>query len=254
MLHMSAAGKKHPRVNWDEVGEARARSLEGPITPLVKAPGAVQYSERSLRSPLHQAGITRPGSDVEAVAGGPIPSNSDASVAVIHTWPRPSSRANRAARRWDRDARRPRRAAGSAARPAVGDQLGMGEDEPEQQRLLLAGRGARRRHLLGAMEDREILAVRAFGGSPGRSVALRDWRGATAARSPPSQPSSAMRRARIRRRAPPPVLIERGDRRATAPRRSRHHAPPSPPRVRRATLRPSCSSASNLFRARIAAS
>ena len=71
----------------------------------------------------------------------PTPSNSAASVAVIHTWPRPSRRPNKAARRFGIEMRRnlveqqDRRLA-----TPLGDQLGMGEDEPEQQRLLLAGR------------------------------------------------------------------------------------------------------------------
>ena len=77
-----------------------------------------------------------------------MPSNSAASVAVIHTWPRPSSRANSAARRFGIEVRgdlveqQDRRLAA-----ALGDQLGMGEDQAEQQRLLLAGRGARGRHV-----------------------------------------------------------------------------------------------------------
>ena len=71
-----------------------------------------------------------------------MPSNSAASVAVIHTWPRPSSRANSAARRLRIEMRgdlveeQDRRLAA-----ALGDQLGVGENEAEQQRLLLAGRG-----------------------------------------------------------------------------------------------------------------
>ena len=84
-----------------------------------------------------------------------MPSNSAASVAVIHTWPRPSSRANSAARRagsrWAATSSSSR--IGGAAAP-VGDQLGMGEDEAEQQRLLLAGRGARGGLVLGAMRRR----------------------------------------------------------------------------------------------------
>ncbi len=53
----------------------------------------------------------------------------------------------------------------------LGDQFGVGEDQAEQQRLLLAGRGLRGRHLLGAVEDRQVLAVRALGGPAGRGVA-----------------------------------------------------------------------------------
>ena len=82
-----------------------------------------------------------------------MPSNSAASVAVIHTWPRPSRRANSAARRFgievggDLVEQQERRLAA-----ALGDEVGMGEDEAEQQRLLLAGRGLRGGHVLGAVE------------------------------------------------------------------------------------------------------
>ena len=54
---------------------------------------------------------------------------------------------------------------------AFRDQLGVGEDQAQQQRLLLAGRALRGRHALGAMGDGEVLAVRADGRAPGCGVA-----------------------------------------------------------------------------------
>ena len=77
----------------------------------------------------------------------PIPANRPASVPVIQTWPpAPPSRSNKAARRsgiemgGDLVEEQDRAAAG-----ALGDEIGMGEDEADQQRLLLAGRGRARR-------------------------------------------------------------------------------------------------------------
>src|SRR6476661_5598398 len=55
---------------------------------------------------------------------------------------------------------------------AVGDELGVREHKPEEQRLLLAGGGACRRHPLGAVKDGEVLPVGAFGRSSGRGVTL----------------------------------------------------------------------------------
>ena len=54
----------------------------------------------------------------------------------------------------------------------VGHQIGMGEDETKEKRLLLAGRRARRWHPLRAMKDDEILPMRAFGRAPGSRIAL----------------------------------------------------------------------------------
>ena len=58
-----------------------------------------------------------------------------------------------------------------AAAGALGDEIGMGEDEADQQRLLLAGRAERRRLALAEMGDDEIGAVRAGEGAAGRGVA-----------------------------------------------------------------------------------
>jgi hypothetical protein len=54
---------------------------------------------------------------------------------------------------------------------ALGYEDGMGEHQAEQQRLLLAGRGARGGHALAAMGDGQILPVRAFGRTSRRNVA-----------------------------------------------------------------------------------
>ena len=47
----------------------------------------------------------------------------------------------------------------------------MGEDEADQQRLLLAGRGRRGRHVLGAVAHDEVGGLRADKGAPGGAVA-----------------------------------------------------------------------------------
>ena len=54
---------------------------------------------------------------------------------------------------------------------ALCDQRGMGKDDPDQQRLLLAGRAERGGLALGEMDDVEILAVRADGRPPGGGIA-----------------------------------------------------------------------------------
>ena len=54
---------------------------------------------------------------------------------------------------------------------AVGDQLGMREDEAKQQRLLLAGGAARGGHVFRRVSDREVLPVGANRGATGGSVA-----------------------------------------------------------------------------------
>ncbi len=56
--------------------------------------------------------------------------------------------------------------------PALGDKVAMGKDEPEEKRLLLSGRGARRRHLLRTVKDGEILPMRAFGRSARAGIPL----------------------------------------------------------------------------------
>ncbi|HEU4705514.1 MAG TPA: AAA family ATPase, partial [Sphingomicrobium sp.] len=60
---------------------------------------------------------------------------------------------------------------GAAVAAALRDQLGMGEHQAEQKRLLLAGRAQRRRHRLGAVGDEEVLAVRAARCPPGGRIA-----------------------------------------------------------------------------------
>jgi hypothetical protein len=52
------------------------------------------------------------------------------------------------------------------------DELGMGEDEAEEQRLLLSGRGSRCGHLLHPVQDDKILAMRAFDRPCRRGIAL----------------------------------------------------------------------------------
>ena len=54
---------------------------------------------------------------------------------------------------------------------AGGDELGLGEDDAEEQRLLFAGRAARGGLAFGNMSDGEVLAVRADGGAAGGGIA-----------------------------------------------------------------------------------
>lgn len=54
---------------------------------------------------------------------------------------------------------------------AVGDQLGMGEDNAQQQRLLLPGRAELRRLPFAEVRDGQILTVRPGQRAPGRSIA-----------------------------------------------------------------------------------
>ncbi len=53
----------------------------------------------------------------------------------------------------------------------LGDQLGMREDDPEQQRLLLAGRGERRGARLVVVRDDQVDTVRPDQGPPGSGIA-----------------------------------------------------------------------------------
>jgi hypothetical protein len=55
--------------------------------------------------------------------------------------------------------------------PVGGDEVGMDEDDREQQRLLLPGRAGRRRLALAKMGDRKVGAVRPGQGPPRRAVA-----------------------------------------------------------------------------------
>jgi hypothetical protein len=61
---------------------------------------------------------------------------------------------------------------------AIGDQLGVGEHETEQERLLLSGRASRGRHMFGSVHDGKILTMRPFDGPAGgciaRAVPLKD--------------------------------------------------------------------------------
>ena len=54
--------------------------------------------------------------------------------------------------------------------PALRHQLRMCEYKPEQQRLLLAGRRTRGRHILGAMRDQQVLSMRPDGRPAGGGV------------------------------------------------------------------------------------
>jgi hypothetical protein len=55
--------------------------------------------------------------------------------------------------------------------PAIGDEVGVGQDEAKQKRFLLTCRGLRCRHLLGAMENDEVVAVGTFSRPAGGGVA-----------------------------------------------------------------------------------
>ena len=74
-----------------------------------------------------------------------------------------------------------------AAAGALGDEIGMGEDEADQQRLLLAGRGQSGGLALAEMGDGEIGAVRPRQRAAGGGVA----RAARPRGRPPAPPSSA---------------------------------------------------------------
>src|SRR4051794_9130606 len=56
--------------------------------------------------------------------------------------------------------------------PTLRDQLGMGENQPEQQRLLLAGGGLGRGHPFGPVHYSKVLPMRSFGRTPGCRVAF----------------------------------------------------------------------------------
>ena len=135
----------------------------------------------------HQAGGVR----ADAVEQG-------GSVPVIHTCPpAAASRSNRAARRERIEVggdlvEQQQRAAADAFR----DEIGMGEDQPEQQRLLLAGGAAIGRLALVEMGDGEVAAVRAGERAAGGGIAARAparSSAASAARASPAagcQPAS----------------------------------------------------------------
>ena len=167
-----------------------------------------------------------------------MPSNRLGSVAVIHTWPRPSRRAKRAARRLGS-----RWAATSSSSSewrlaaALRDQLGMGHDEAEEQRLLLAGRGIGGGHGLGAMSHGEVLAVRAPVARPAARRGCGWPRARRRDRCPPS-PRARSRRGGTRHPARCQALVERCHRMLPARRRSPRHARPSPVRATPATPGP----------------
>ena len=102
----------------------------------------------------------------------PKSANIAGSAPVMNTWP--GKRVQRVEQ------------AGAAARVEMGGDLveqdqrrdpahrphqpGMGQHEADQQRLLLAGRGGRRRHVLGAVAHDEVAGLRPRQGAPGRTV------------------------------------------------------------------------------------
>ena len=137
---------------------------------------------------------------------------------------------------------------------AFGDEIGMGEDDRQQQRLLLAGRAQARRLPLVEMGDGEVGAVRTGQRASGRGVA-----GAAAGELERQILAAALERQAGRGRKGP------RERRSAAPRarpRSRSRAPAraAPCSAIRASSADSHasslgpSSASSLLRARIAAS
>ena len=170
-----------------------------------------------------------------------------------NTWPpRRASASNSAARR------RGSKCAAISSRSAIGampdmsrDEARVGEREPDDQRLLLAGRGAAGRRVLGPMPDREIAEMRAdqraAGGGVAAAVVAQDRPVAVLgvqrrpARPPAPRPRLRARaapreRARnrhARRRSAPRA----GARTRAAPRRPRRRAQPLRARSRRARRR-----------------
>ena len=96
---------------------------------------------------------------------------------------------------------------------ALGDQLGMGEDEAEQQRLLLAGRGLRApASALARWVTARSWRCGPVGRAAGGGVAARGWREAPRRDRRRPSPRARWRRGRIRRRARSPSRsLERGD-------------------------------------------
>ena len=139
---------------------------------------------------------------------------------------------------------------------AFRDQLGMGEDKPEQQRLLLAGRGSGGRHVLGAMGDGEVLPMRADGRPAGGGVAAAAGLESRRRGRLPSQPSSAsVALAKSLAGVLGEPLVQRGDRARRAPRATAAPCSAMPASSAASQAGSALSgSASNLLRARIAAS
>ena len=140
-----------------------------------------------------------------------------------------------------------------AAFTALGDEIGMGEDQADQQRLLLAGRAEGGGLVLGGVGDEEIGAVRAGEGAAGGGVAGRGDNAARSAAPPAFQRDQGAGERAFGRGGEPLGQAPRRSRRG--PRRSRRHVRPSalPARASQASSH-GPSSASSLLRARIAAS
>ena len=58
--------------------------------------------------------------------------------------------------------------------PALRHELGVSEDQSDQERLLLARRALARRHFLGTMSNHKVAAMRAVERTTGATVALTD--------------------------------------------------------------------------------
>ena len=128
----------------------------------------------------------------------------------------------------------------------LGDQSRMREHEADQQRLLLAGRGLRRRDALRAVQHLEIGEMRPVGGAAGGGIAravlaqhARDSDPPPRSRAAPSGRSRPSRRARRRPRetATPDRDRASARRRAAAPSRRAPPRPRSRPRRSRARSR-----------------
>ncbi|HRD78912.1 MAG TPA: hypothetical protein PK264_23725, partial [Hyphomicrobiaceae bacterium] len=65
---------------------------------------------------------------------------------------------------------------GRIAAAPFAKELGLGEKDADKERLLLAGRTRACRHLLWAMLDDEVGAVRAFERASGRAVSVATGR------------------------------------------------------------------------------
>src|SRR5262245_13891931 len=87
------------------------------------------------------------------------------------------------------------------------DELGLGENEPDEEGLLLARGALRGRRLVGAMKDNKVAEMGSFKGSRGRSVAL-----AALLETPAKFVLDFGRRARPKRRFEPPFERDRGPR------------------------------------------
>ncbi len=168
--------KSAPRELESKVGRDAGRVLENwsrPITPLEKAPRvAVQYRANVKKVHLGQAGVIRPGSTWKRDGTRRCRRTAPLRCRHPHLAAALEPREQRRAALRDRDARRPRRAAGSAARRGARRPARHGRGRgraaaPSARR----SRTARGRHLLGAVHHRQILAVRTLGRAAGGRVA-----------------------------------------------------------------------------------